>query len=841
MPDILNTTATTSSITGTGIYASALDVTNDSDWWRLSLKAGLTYSFKVTNGTGSSLFDATIAIRNADGTVVSPLVVDGEYLSFKALATGTFYLDVSDGDTADGVAEGGYMVSVNLDDKASSNPATQTTASIDPRWTYSPADVRGVLEGVNDVDWYRVDLAAGMNYSVTGASFGPSQPNNRVALVDRSGAVIAESIGDRPSFDFSVAATGTYYFAVSSGSFGTNGLQHYSFDAYIGDSAGNSIATAATVAAGSRTSTSIDSNVDSDWYRLDAQAGQTYHLEVASSGAYRAQTAGLYLMDAAGNVLSHVPRPLDGSEARLSYTALADGPLYVVVDTAGALIPDDPAIKLSVIGNYNLHVVTEAVELTGTDGDDVIEGWENANVISGRGGKNVAYGRGGDDIFISGEGYDTLDGGAGFDVVDFSATTGAIYLSFSDVNEYRSQAYLMGGGAATLYEIEGVISGSGNDTLESGLVSNLIDAGGGNDSLVGGGGNDTLCGGHGNDTIMGGAGEDTLIFAAGGGRTVKLNSASAQLTGEGRDLIAEIEHVIATNRNDAILGNGSANRLEGRDGNDVLAGGGANDTLIGGYGNDTIAGGAGEDTLIFANSTAGRVVNLAVTGAQATGEGKDMISGMEHVLGGRGNDFFTGNAFRNRLDGQGGNDVLTSGAGNDTILGGDGNDRLDGGAGIDLLVVGDRVNTFIDLARTTAYQTGQGTDRIVGIENVQGGLGNDRYFGDGNANQLFGGAGGDYLDGRDGRDVLLGGIGNDTLRGGAGRDSFIFEKGDGVDFVLDFDGAGDVIIIRSGAETYGDLNIQQAGSNVTIAYGNDLIILDTVQRSAIDASDFVFT
>lgn len=35
MPDILNTTATTSSITGTGIYASALDVTNDSDWWRL--------------------------------------------------------------------------------------------------------------------------------------------------------------------------------------------------------------------------------------------------------------------------------------------------------------------------------------------------------------------------------------------------------------------------------------------------------------------------------------------------------------------------------------------------------------------------------------------------------------------------------------------------------------------------------------------------------------------------------------------------------------------------------------------------------------------------------------
>ena len=40
--------------------------------------------------------------------------------------------------------------------------------------------------------------------------------------------------------------------------------------------------------------------------------------------------------------------------------------------------------------------------------------------------------------------------------------------------------------------------------------------------------------------------------------------------------------------------------------------------------------------------------------------------------------------------------------------------------------------------------------------------------------------------------------------------------------------------------SYADLAFGQAGSNVSIAYGADLIILNNAQRSAIDASDFVF-
>lgn len=376
--------------------------------------------------------------------------------------------------------------------------------------------------------------------------------------------------------------------------------------------------------------------------------------------------------------------------------------------------------------------------------------------------------------------------------------------------------------------------------MEGGDASNFLNGAGGNDTVLGGGGGDSLAGGHGNDTITGGAGEDTLIFVAGGGRTVNLNLTTAQSTGEGRDVITEFEHVIATNRDDAILGNGLANQLEGRDGHDVLAGGGGNDTLIGGYGNDTVSGGAGEDTLVFAGNSGGRAVNLSLTGVQATREGRDVVTAIEHVEGTQGNDFFTGNASANRLDGQAGDDVLSGGSGRDTLLGGAGNDDVNGGAGLDLLVMGGRQDTYVDLAKMTFYHTGQGRDRIVGMEDVQGGLGDDRFWGDATANALSGSAGRDFLDGRDGSDRLWGGIGNDTLRGGQGSDSFIFEQGDGLDFILGFDGRADLIIIRSGAEAYADLEITQVGWNVTISYGDDMIILDNVARASIEATDFAF-
>ena len=109
--------------------------------------------------------------------------------------------------------------------------------------------------------------------------------------------------------------------------------------------------------------------------------------------------------------------------------------------------------------------------------------------------------------------------------------------------------------------------------------------------------------------------------------------------------------------------------------------------MTGGTGNDVISGGKGIDTAIF-TGTAKMVVNLGLTGAQATGQGSDTLNSVENVRSGSGNDILTGNGQANLLDGAAGNDKLMGGFGNDTLLGGSGNDTLLGGTGNDWLHAG---------------------------------------------------------------------------------------------------------------------------------------------------------
>lgn len=80
-------------------------------------------------------------------------------------------------------------------------------------------------------------------------------------------------------------------------------------------------------------------------------------------------------------------------------------------------------------------------------------------------------------------------------------------------------------------------------------------------------------------------------------------------------------------------------------------------TLLGGLGNDNINGGAGIDWLEMTNDR-GVVVDLVKISAQSTGEGVDIIVGIENVEGADGNDRLFGNSVANILDGDDGNDLL---------------------------------------------------------------------------------------------------------------------------------------------------------------------------------------
>ena len=177
-------------------------------------------------------------------------------------------------------------------------------------------------------------------------------------------------------------------------------------------------------------------------------------------------------------------------------------------------------------------------------------------------------------------------------------------------------------------------------------------------------------------------------------------------------------------------------------------GGEGDDTLRGEAGNDTISGNGGDDILI---GDAGR----------------------DTLNGGRGDDLLVGGRD---------NDVLSGGSGDDILNGGLGLDRLDGGAGDDIASYsGSRVGIVGNLT-TRLVRGGEGNgERLVAIEGLQGGLGNDVLISNNAANVLRAGYGNDRLTGLGGNDGLAGGPGRDVLSGGPGNDKL--DGGPGADIL----------------------------------------------------------
>lgn len=88
---------------------------------------------------------------------------------------------------------------------------------------------------------------------------------------------------------------------------------------------------------------------------------------------------------------------------------------------------------------------------------------------------------------------------------------------------------------------------------------------------------------------------------------------------------------------------------------DYLFGDEGDDTITGGLGNDEIYGGIGTDTATFGSSN--NVIDLTINSIQNTGEGWDLLSSIENINAGAGDDKITGNSFNNIIDGGAGEDT----------------------------------------------------------------------------------------------------------------------------------------------------------------------------------------
>ena len=354
--------------------------------------------------------------------------------------------------------------------------------------------------------------------------------------------------------------------------------------------------------------------------------------------------------------------------------------------------------------------------LLGNDGQDTLEGRDGTDALFGGNAADTLSGEDDDDLLQGGAKADDLSGGLGIDEVDYDDHSGGPVTV--TINNVANDGGGSGGGGAegdnVRTDVENVSGTDFDDTLIGSGQNNELVGFEGDDEISGEGGDDEIFGDFsfpsssaGDDDIGGGAGDDALFGAGGadvyrGGSgfdfanyrehagnndlTITINNvANDGAAGEGDNVMDTVEGVAGAEGNDTITGSSASNTLFGGDGADDISGANGNDLLDGeipgeGFGvfaGDILDGGNGIDTVSYRSHFSGVTVNIG-GGANdgLPGEGDDVQSTVENLIGTDDFDTLTGTAAAN---------TISAGNGSDTVNGGDGGDTLDGDAGFDTI------------------------------------------------------------------------------------------------------------------------------------------------------------
>ena len=216
---IVGGVGTTATLAPGGAQQSAIDTAGDSDWFRISLVAGQTYTFTVyLPPTSAGLDDSVLTLYDANGTQLrtnddANLNANLLYseITFTASSTGNFFLGVS----AFGGATGTYVIHSSRPhtDTARGNASTTATLTVGGAPTTAAIDVTG------DRDWYAVTLVAGTVYEIiTSATGGANDVDTTLTLRSAnpsdSSPVLAfndDSSGTYSRIRFVAPTSGTYF------------------------------------------------------------------------------------------------------------------------------------------------------------------------------------------------------------------------------------------------------------------------------------------------------------------------------------------------------------------------------------------------------------------------------------------------------------------------------------------------------------------------------------------------------------------------------------------------------------------------------------------------------
>jgi Ca2+-binding RTX toxin-like protein len=243
-----------------------------------------------------------------------------------------------------------------------------------------------------------------------------------------------------------------------------------------------------------------------------------------------------------------------------------------------------------------------------------------------------------------------------------------------------------------------LIGGPGDDEITAGGGDDMLFGKEGDDTLFGEAGLDELDGGDGADDQDGGAESDTAVYRS---RT-ESQPVDVTLDGVANDggavdanadnVLTNVENVTGGVGADTLIGSAVANALSGREGRD---------SLDGGAGPDTLDGGSERDVARYTPRTATQPITVTLNGVANDGgvldaNADNVLTSVENVHGGAGEDSITGNASDNVLRGNAGVDQLHGLAGNDELrASGDGfDDTITCGAGTKDHVFADLTDSF---------------------------------------------------------------------------------------------------------------------------------------------------
>ena len=324
-----------------GTRTETMQSAGDTDWFKVSLTAGDTYSFTETGldvGAWIYVVPASDAVDISNSVSPSTLPSGSASCTYTADTTGTYYVAVQD----DFGVTGAYSLSMSrvADKDTLANPGA---LAIGTRTE--------TMQSAGDTDWFKVSLTAGDTYSFTETGL---DVDAGISVVSASDAVDIYNLvspatlpSGSASCTFTADTTGTYYVAVQD-DFGLAGAYSLSMS-HVADK--DTLANPGALAIGTRTET-MQSAGDTDWFKVSLTAGDTYSF--AESGLDLETWISVLPASEAVDISDPVSSlTLPSGSASCTYTADTTGTYYVAVR-------DDSGLT----GAYSLSMSRVADSLT---------------------------------------------------------------------------------------------------------------------------------------------------------------------------------------------------------------------------------------------------------------------------------------------------------------------------------------------------------------------------------------------------------------------------------------------------------------------------------------------